>query len=141
MILGGQSIPEKVHSDLVHPRDKTKIVLKSLDQMLFKNSLCNTLALICAKQPLPTGYSGGVGGGGSGTKMPKRSLATQTKYRTLRNILNVGAGAEALSLLAVPLELHGVESLGLKDGADQGVHLGLKCYLCCQCCQRQCCQG
>ena len=56
MILGGQSIPEKVHSDLVHPRDKTKIVLKSLDQMLFKNSLCNTLALICAKQPLPNVY-------------------------------------------------------------------------------------
>ena len=50
---GGQSILEKVHSDLVHPRDETKIVLKSLDKMLFKSSLCNTLALICAIQPLP----------------------------------------------------------------------------------------
>ena len=51
MILGGQSIPEKVHSDLVHPRDKTKIVLKSLDQMLLKNSLCNLLAPILAFWP------------------------------------------------------------------------------------------
>ena len=58
--MGGQSIPEKVHSDLVHPRDKTKIVLKSLHQILFKNSLCNTLALICAKQPLPSVHSGHV---------------------------------------------------------------------------------
>ena len=53
MIYGGQSIPEKVQSDLVNPRDETKIVLKSLDKMFFTNSLCNTLALICAIQPLP----------------------------------------------------------------------------------------
>ena len=52
--LGGSEQSRKVHSDLVHPRGETIFFLISLDKMLFKNSLCRTLAHILSIQPLPT---------------------------------------------------------------------------------------
>ena len=55
LIKGGQSHPKQVYSDLVHPTDETKTFLNSLDKMLFKNSLYNTLALIWSIQPMPNG--------------------------------------------------------------------------------------
>ena len=44
----------KVSSGLVQSREETKTALKSLDRMLFKNRLCNTVALIWSVQPEPT---------------------------------------------------------------------------------------
>ena len=55
VIKGSQSIPENVHMDLVHPREETnKFSFKSLYQMLSKNSVCNTLALLWFIEPLPS---------------------------------------------------------------------------------------
>jgi hypothetical protein len=45
--------PQKVNFDLLHSRDETRPVLKSLGKMLFKNNLCIILALVCAIWPLP----------------------------------------------------------------------------------------
>ena len=51
MIEGGS---KKVSFNLPHPTDETRLVLKSLGKMLFKNSLRNTLALIWSIWGLPT---------------------------------------------------------------------------------------
>ena len=64
MILGGQSILEKVHLDLVYPRDETEIVLKPLDNMLlqtipvtftfeYKNIKCLSFFRFIRESPLP----------------------------------------------------------------------------------------
>ena len=51
LISRGSKNSAKVHSDLVPPRDEIKTVLKTLDKMPFKSSLCNTLPLIWCVQP------------------------------------------------------------------------------------------
>ena len=40
--------------DLLHPTVETRLVMKSLGQMLFKNSICDILVLIWSIRPLPT---------------------------------------------------------------------------------------
>ena len=41
--------------DLLHSTDETRLVLKSLGKIIFKNSLCDTIALIWSIWPLPRG--------------------------------------------------------------------------------------
>ena len=53
MILGGS---KQVSLDLLHPTDETRLVLRSLGKMPFKNSLSEVLDLILAFWPLPTLY-------------------------------------------------------------------------------------
>ena len=53
MILGGS---KQVSLDLLHPTDETRLVLRSLGKMPFKNSLREVLAPILVFWPLPTLY-------------------------------------------------------------------------------------